>query len=352
MTYLDEVLDPALLGDMIDQGYVQVRYHPDYPLAIYCYTKQAMFDRKWNDVTKKCRGLIVNDNTGEIVARPFKKFFNLGEPDAPKFDPHDWVTVYDKVDGSLGIAYNTPDGPAIAAKGSFISEQALHATELLRAKYPQYNGIEGITDLFEIVYPENRIVLDYGDADELRYLGSVWVYDGDAYWNGILMSHYGIPKNMAVQFGTYESVMKGLDLHRDNAEGFVIFNDDTFERLKVKQEDYIELHRVMTGLNEKQLWEWLSEGKHVSDIISDLPEELHEWAKPILTNLINEHDALSVGCFNAFSYHRHHAIDRKDFALRIKQYPSLDKGVMFCMLDGQNERANELIWKAVKPSGN
>lgn len=349
MTYLDEILDPALLGQMIDEGYVQVRYHPDYPLAIYCYTKQAMFDRKWNEVTKTCRGLIVNDETGEVIARPFKKFFNLGEPDAPVFGDDDWVTVYDKVDGSLGIAYDTPDGPAIATKGSFVSEQAVHATELLRARYPKYNGIEGITDLFEIVYPENRIVLDYGDADELRYLGSVWVNDGDAYWNGILMTHCEIPKNMAVQFGTYKSVMQDLDLHRDNAEGFVIFNDDTFDRLKVKQEDYIELHRVMTGLNERQLWEWLSEGKQVPEILADLPEELHGWAVPTLENLIGHFESLVHSIGRAFQYHVSEASDRKDFAARIKEYPALDKGCMFLMLDGQFERADQLIWKSLKP---
>lgn len=348
-TYLDEVLDPGLLGDMIDQGYVQVRYHPDYPYAIYCYTKKAMFDHKWNHVTKICRGLIVNDNTGEVIARPFAKFFNYGEPDAPLFNPDDFVTVFDKVDGSLGIAYDTPDGPAIATKGSFTSEQALHATELLRTNYPTYQVDDYCTDLFEIIYPDNRIVLDYGDLDALWYLGSVAINDGDDYWNGLLIGIYNIPKNHFLMQGEFKDVLENLDLHRPNKEGVVIFNDYTGHRLKVKQEDYLELHRVMTGLNERQLWEWLSEGKMRSKILEDLPEELHDWAKPILDKLLDDFSDVTSRTWNAFNYHQRESEDRKEFAQRISAYPALDKGIMFLLYDGQAKRADTLAWKALKP---
>lgn len=348
-TYLDDILDPSLLGEMLDQGYVQVRHHPKYPYAIYCYTKQAMFDRKWNQVTRICRGLIVDEDSGEVLARPFEKFFNYGEPDAPHFQPDDWVTVWDKLDGSLGIAYDTPEGPAIATKGSFTSEQALHATELLRANYPTYQTDDYCTDLFEIIYPGNRIVLDYGDLDALWYLGSVAVNDGDAYWNGILMSHFGIPKNHWLVQCEFGEVFEKIDLNRPNREGVVIFNDYTGQRLKVKQEDYIELHKVMTGLNERQLWEWLSEGKMRSDILKDLPEELHEWARPIIDKMLEDFGDVTSRTWDAFQYHKSQMTSRRDFAERIAEYPALDKGVMFLLLDGQAARADQLIWKALKP---
>lgn len=347
VTYLDDVLDPQELSEMIDQGYVQVRYHPDLPYAIYCYTKQAMFDRKWNHVTKTCRGLIVNEDTSEILARPFKKFFNLGEPDAPVFGQTDWVTVYDKLDGSLGIAYETPEGPAIATKGSFISEQAVKATELLRTKYPKYFHDDVNTDLFEIIYPENRIVLDYGDLEELRYIGSVNIADGDDYWNGMLMKYWDIPDNHFLDNGPFCQLK--LDLNRSNKEGFVLFNNDTGERLKVKQEDYLELHKVMTGLNERQIWEWLASGFSPTEVMLKIPEEMHDWARPIMENIVQERYQITEDVGKAYRHHKSQAVDRKDFAIRIKDYPSLDKGVMFCWLDGQNERASELIWKAVRP---
>lgn len=344
MTHLYEILDCALLGEMMDQGYVQVRFHPDYPYAIYCYTKKAMFDRKWNEVTMTCRGLIVNEDTGEILARPFKKFFNLGEPDAPVFWTHDWVSVYDKVDGSLGIAYETPDGPAIATKGSFTSEQALAATELLRGQYGRYAHDDTNTDLFEIILPENRIVLDYGDERSLRYLGSVNIEDGSDYWNGILMKLWGIPRNQCVDSGLFSQLK--LDLNRPNAEGFVLHNDYTGERLKVKQQDYLELHKVMTGLNERQLWEWMRD-KNADEVLMNLPEEIHAWASEVMSDLTNRFDEIAVQVVKSYFETRH--LPRKEFALAHKDKDPVTKGALFARYDDNTERASEIIWKAVRP---
>lgn len=348
-TYLDDVLDQALLGQMMDEGYVQVRYHPDYPYAIYCYTKQAMFDRKWNDVTRTCRGLIVNEDTGEILARPFKKFFNFGEPDAPVFSSNDWVTIYDKADGSLGIAYETPDGPAIATKGSFTSEQAVKATELLRTKYPRYDVEEGTTDLFEIIYPENRIVLDYGDREELLYLGSVRVCDGADYWQGILMDCYDIPKNRAMYTGRYTDVLATIDLNRPNREGVVLHNEFTGDRIKMKQEDYIELHKVMTGMNERQIWEWMREHKWIDDILKDLPEELHDWANETYSKILKDYqnhlDTMSMAYCDLIELKD----DRKSFAIAAQAYDPFIRGLLFLYLDGARERLYSELWKKVRP---
>ncbi len=78
---IHELLDVWKLKDMLDQGYVRYGTHKEFPeLRIFEYTAKAMFDREWNDVTMKTRGLIVNWSTKEVLARPFDKFFNYGEP--------------------------------------------------------------------------------------------------------------------------------------------------------------------------------------------------------------------------------------------------------------------------------
>ena len=79
------------------------------------------------------QGLITCD--GRVVARPFPKFFNMDEPDAPKFEMDDWVEVSDKRDGSLGILYFWDDRPYIATRGAFMSQQARHATEVFHKKF-------------------------------------------------------------------------------------------------------------------------------------------------------------------------------------------------------------------------
>jgi RNA ligase len=347
MVNIYDIMDAKDLVEMTKGGYVRVQTHPVYPYNIACYTKQAMFERVWNDVTLNCRGLIYHQETGEVLARPFKKFFNYGEPSAPTFAPDDWVTVFDKVDGSLGIAYDTPDGPAIATKGSFTSEQAQHATELLRTKYSRYQTDDYCTDLFEIIYPDNRIVLDYGDTNELRYLGSVVVETGENYWSGVLIGYYDIPKNHFIVSGEFGAVIDQIDLHRPNAEGVVILNDDTGERLKLKQEDYIELHKVMTGLNERQIWQWLSEGKYVPDILADLPEELHGWARPVMINLCDLFLNHKMELRQAWVESMY--MERKEFALFNSLKPAWLKGALFAKYDGNESRVDEVLWKAVRP---
>lgn len=347
MTNIYDLMDAEELVKMVKEGYVRVQRHPVYPYNIACYTKQAMFERVWNDVTMNCRGLIYEQETGQIIARPFKKFFNFGEPNAPTFAPDDWVTVFDKVDGSLGIAYDTPDGPAIATKGSFTSEQALKATELLRTMYPRYQTDDYCTDLFEIIYPENRIVLDYGNLEGLMYLGSVINHSGAHYWNGVLIGYYGIPKNHFMVSGEFGQILEHIDLHRPNAEGVVILNEDTGERLKMKQEDYIELHKVMTGLNEKQLWEWFKDYTP-NQIMQKIPEEMHAWASPILEGLDSEFERLANQVIEKF-FEVGFNTTRKDFALSIKDLPDWEKGALFARYDGNFERVGEIIWKVMKP---
>lgn len=351
VTYLDEILDPTLLGQMMDEGYVQVRYHPDYPYAIYCYTKQAMFDRKWNDVTKICRGLIVNEETSEVLARPFKKFFNYGEPSAPFFAPSDLVEVTDKMDGSLGILYWTPDGPQIATKGSFTSEQATWATEHLRAQYgdTEWVGYEGITYCFEIIYPENRIVLDYGKTEGLFLLATIDIRTGqdvplDIYDDPFAYQDYLMTGPFA---GMVDHLNKAGFMNRKNKEGVVLRRIRDDERLKLKQEDYIELHKVLTGLNERQLWEWLSQGKSIVEILSDLPEEIHDWARPILVHLVDQFLYIDREIHLAFKESQHY--DRKEFALFNQGKDSMTRGALFAKYDGDEKRLAEIIWKAIKP---
>lgn len=180
---LHNLIDTAMLANEIDSGYVTERYHPEFgELAILNYTDKAQFDSHWNSVTKVTRGLIYNRKTGEVVARGLPKFFNYGdEAHTGQLDPDTPILgAYEKWDGSLGIRYRKPDGTfAIATRGSFMSVQALHATELLESDPSAcVHPVDGVTDLFEIIFPENRIVVDYGGMDELIHLGRMHVESG------------------------------------------------------------------------------------------------------------------------------------------------------------------------------
>ena len=83
MITLAEVCRWDVIQHCVQEGYIRQQFHPAEPLAILNYTHQAAYDNLWNDATKVCRGLIYNLETLEVVARPFPKFFNWGQPEAP-----------------------------------------------------------------------------------------------------------------------------------------------------------------------------------------------------------------------------------------------------------------------------
>src|SRR5690606_6921436 len=279
---LSELLSLPLLEEMIAKGYVTQRWHRDYDLAILNYTDKAQFDNKWNPVTRQCRGLIVRlDDDGqyaEVIARPFPKFFNYGQPGADEIDLDEPACVTDKMDGSLGIAYLTPDDTlAIATRGSFHSEQAEWATAWLHesvspTELEHLTGIAGIfTDLFEIIYPENRIILDYGDHEGLTYLGSVHVYTGEIADFGDLMEP---PLAVAEILG--ESLREALDLEpRENAEGVVVTTRDG-RAVKLKQEDYLLKHRARFNLTPRRIWETIVADVTLDDFLEGMPDEFHD----------------------------------------------------------------------------
>ena len=103
---LHEYLNVDLLDREIEEGYVTLREHPeDASLWILNYSKKTQIERRWNDVTQKCRGLVgrsawwTNAGVLEVIARPFEKFYNLSEHPEGAFNLDAPVWATDKADG-------------------------------------------------------------------------------------------------------------------------------------------------------------------------------------------------------------------------------------------------------------
>ena len=178
-------------------------------------------------------------------------------------------------------------------------------------------------------------------------MGSVYIEDGDDCLNGFLMKIWDIPRNTSLQNGPFFQLE--LDLNRPNAEGFVLLNNDTGDRIKMKQEDYLELHKIMTGLNERQLWEWLSEGKTINEILSDLPEELHDWAEPILNGLVDGYLNMDKEVHDTFIHINNLRHDRKSFAQVAVLHDTWMQSALFLRFDGQDARLSDHIWTQLRP---
>ncbi len=362
MTHLADLFGADELEHALNERLIVARKHPLCALTILNYTDRVQYEPGlWSAVTRQCRGLIHDDN-GVVVARPFRKFFNYGQAEAPEFALDAAVSVTDKMDGSLGILYRASNGFAISTRGSFESEQAIHATFLFHAKYKAFVPPKGWTLLFEIVFPANRVVLDYGDMDDLVLLGAVEIATGKSVGpDDLLLLEWDGPRAEVFEYATLAQALAALP--RAGAEGLVVHFLDADERVKLKQDDYVALHKIICGLNERVVWQHLMDGKPLVELLAGLPDEFHEWVGGVAARLLATVEGNAAEVEDAYSTILTNLVRalrepldipdgvprfaRKEFALLAVNHPL--KSLLFMRYDGKDYRP--ALWKELRPSG-
>lgn len=350
---IDDIIDMDAVAAEIAAGYVTERSHPEFPeLRILNYTDRCQFDRHWTDITRRTRGLIYNADTRQVVARAFPKIHNHSEPDVGELDLDAPIMgAFDKLDGSLGITYMRPDGrPAIATRGSFASEQAIHATQWLLesvwAGLVPFGHVNGeYTWLWEIIYPANRIVLDYGDRDELVYLGAIDNATGAYSPPSIEDDDEGLVFAGAMPA---ETLREALAIPpRTNAEGMVVWLDQ-HRAVKIKQDDYVELHRIVSNLSVKEVWRQLRANTFY-DFVVALPDEFHAWAQDTAEPLQTEHAEIVRLATASLEHLRSEGFaTRKEQALWVVAHVGDSiRGLVFSLLDGKS--IDDAVWRMVEP---
>lgn len=346
MMHITELFDEGLLREMIEGRFVRRFEHDNGDLIGYDYTSSAQWDRVWNPVTLNCRGLIVDTN-GMLVARPFPKFFNHGEqPDEDARRLGQPFTLSEKLDGSLGIHYLWKGQHAVSTRGSFHSPQAQWATERIQGWPPDPEPCT--THLFEIIYPENRIVVDYGDRAELVFLAAVDWRTGrtaNAYWPlSKRAATYEVPTGATL--ADIRSAWSHLDT--GNFEGFVATFPDG-HRVKIKLDEYLRLHRIMSGTSNRTIWEALRAGTDLGQVFDAVPDEFADWAQRVADELRTDYDQINTEAkaeYRALIAEFGPVItDRKPFAMKAKD--SVNAGLLFAMLDGKGYADH--IWKRLRP---
>lgn len=344
--HLRDVLDPTALDVAIAEKFVRVQRHPELPLLIYNYTESCVYAGNWTPETLACRGLIVDESTGAVVARPYRKFFNHDQPGAPQLRLDAPAAITDKADGSLGVVYPTGDGYAVATRGSFSSAQARHATAVLRSRYPDFIPPPGHTVLVEIVYPANRIVLDYGALDDLVLLGTVETATGRSHGPEAVGDWPG----PVVERLPYRTLAEALAAPpRPGREGLVVHWPDTDTRVKIKYPEYLQLHRLVFGLNARAVWDRLVTNSDLAALVEPLPDEFHVWVRDVVAALTASVEARAAQIEQAYGEIVAGLPDgwtRRDFAAHAARHP--DAGHLFLRLDGRDYRPR--LWQQVRPS--
>lgn len=314
--------------------YGEVNVKRDGDLLLFDYTAKAQYAARWNFFERVSRGLIINSVTGEIVARPFDKFFNWFEG-GRKAHGH-IVTVTEKIDGSLGILFRVNGNFRITTRGDFFSPQGAWATQFLNAHYDLRDLPDEWTLLFEIVYPENRIVIDYQGREALfllaarnRFTGEYMKFFPDLYE---LAQKYDFPLPNVHSFNNITEILELTGKLPAEEEGFVVeFSDG--ERYKFKGDRYLELHKLISGLSFKHTLEAVQAGT-LDYIREQIPDEylaeLNAWAAQIETVVATTKQNVQTA-FDAAPKD-----SRKDFALWVQQQHKKLAPYLFALLDGKD----------------
>lgn len=118
-------------------------------ISSFNFNEDAFYEGVWNkNTTVKARGLFINTNTNEIVARSYDKFFLLNQYSYSSIDNFTAPLVaYKKYDGFLGIVgYDRESDSVVFCSKSTIAPEGTFA-ELFRKKLtPQINDMETLKE--------------------------------------------------------------------------------------------------------------------------------------------------------------------------------------------------------------
>lgn len=298
----------------VDKGTVHLKQMDG--LSLFTYSKTCAFDRdNWNFGTLLARGLILDLKNKQVVATPFPKFFNYQEV---PYVPNEPFSVLEKLEGSLIIIYNHRGKWCTATKGSFVSDQAKWAQEILDRKIRTQYLVPGVTYLAEAVYSENKIVVPY--EKEGLYLLAAYDTDGKEFrWEDLQdLAHYAwflLPKKYDYPIDRLLEIAKTMKA--DEGEGFVIVFKSGY-RIKIKGDDYCRVHKLISQCTPLGVWECYLNLDNLDEIKRQLPENFQ-------TDLDNIYQLLKEE-FNAYLtilktlYEDTLYLSDKDLGLQMPQY--------------------------------
>lgn len=353
---LQDYLDVEKLERYIEEGIVERRYHGVLPLTLYCYSRRATYEDIWDDITEKTRGLIV-DATGEIVARPFEKFFNIETTTRPET----WLSnlptkiqpiILDKLDGSLGTVWKYGSFTGVASKGSFNSEHAHWATGWYHTVCKNAIWPEGYTPVVEMICQSvQRHVVSYDIPDQLILLALINNETGEEMdYNEVY--HYAYLNGLKTADIYSKTVGDVLNEDRENKEGYVLSYPrpgKTPLKLKVKHETFLKLQKIVHAATPKSIMEALVDGNR------DLIETWIKSASPELSSFVEDWTARIIEVYGRILNNSNKLVqnarlrnyERKECAQFFLLEENKDyAAVCFALLDRKDPKP--IVWKLVK----
>lgn len=330
---------PFIMKEIQEHGWILFDYSFAYP---------GLFEGEDGDVLLECRGITFDAVTGDIVSRPYHKFFNAGEQPGTSIADLDLTRdhrILEKLDGSMLRPMRTRDGKILFGTRKGPTDVAAQVDVWVK-NHPNYidfcnrmlTGPVPATPIFEWCSRQMRIVIDH-PVDRLVLTGIRRHHDGSylSYENMVaLATMFNIDVVRAFDVSTkdrafFAEYIRGLQ----DMEGFVIRFEDGLspQMVKVKADAYLEMHGTLDIMrSEKTVFECLIKG-----LLDDVKVRL----RPDDLARVTEFEAAffrAVGdrareCSDLVQATAH--LSRKDFALTVAVgHPA--KSVLFQLFGGQD----------------
>jgi T4 RnlA family RNA ligase len=329
------------LEDLKEQYGIKSTFHPELPLVILNYNQ--IDSPKTEPIVMECRGLTLELNTWEVVARSYDRFFNLGEHQELT-NTFNWNSFecYTKEDGSLMVLYNYKGEWMVNTRGSFALDECNFSGktwselffELLEKDIAcSVNQLyPGLSYIFEMWSPFNKIVRQYEEPQVIL--------------TGIRCSKTGVdlsgPKcdftaeacnirrptfHQLYSLREVEYFLQDQEEKDPTFEGVVV-RDINGLRLKIKSKTYLALHRLCDNgnmYNPKNLVPFVLAGE-TDELLTYFPEVKDCYHE--VENKINEAFEHLKEVFRRAK----DIEDQKTFALFItKKFPTQFSGILFSL---------------------
>lgn len=180
---------------------------------------------------------------------------------------------------------------------------------------------------------------------------------------------------------SYVSLRAALEAPpRDGKEGMVVYFPGTGDRVKIKQADYVRLHRIIFGLTKRRLWELAAvcdlsqypmttkeiarhlmldpdevvgiieqfpDGDWMQALLWSVPEEFAEWVATTALAIRRRVDDWEASVKKQFVELNVTADRRLEAATAINKFEGDYRGALFALLDGKDIRWNS--WRKARP---
>jgi len=279
MLKVQEFLSENSLDDLKERYAIKIKRHPYFQNLVH-FSYDMLNSPLGEPIVQECRGLILDqDDNWKVVAFPYRKFFNYGEPHAAQIDWNS-AQVFEKLDGTLIILYKydgvwhvattgTPDaGTNVNGFGFSFSDLFWRVWDGYR--YPLPEGMDDYTFMFELMTPYNQVVVrQNGNRIVLHGMRNNHTLEEENPRLAAALFRYECVRSF--DFHSIDEVVAAAEeLDFQKQEGFVIV-DAYYNRLKVKNPKYVFYHHIKSSFSIKKAVDIIRKGES-AEFISYFPE--------------------------------------------------------------------------------